>query len=86
MNFGRLLEQWSNYKIKATVHRVIGYGQERYSIPFFFEPSIDSYIKPIDELGEVGNFKPFFYGDWLWEVTTQFIEQSGIKHLRKSTN
>ena len=35
MNFGRLLEQWSNYKIKATVHRVIGYGQERYSIPFF---------------------------------------------------
>ena len=29
MNFGRLLEQWSNYKIKATVHRVIGYGQER---------------------------------------------------------
>ena len=83
MNFGRLLEQWSNYKIKATVHRVIGYGQERYSIPFFFEPSIDSYIKPIDELGEVDSFKPFFYGDWLWEVTTQFIEQSGIKHLRK---
>ena len=35
MNFGRLLEQWSNYKIKATVHRVIGYGKERFSIPFF---------------------------------------------------
>ena len=52
---------------------------------FFFEPSIHSFIKPIDELGEVDSFKPFFYGDWLWEVTTQFIEQSGIKHLRKIT-
>ena len=31
----------AGYKIKATVHRVIGYGEERYSIPFFFEPSID---------------------------------------------
>ena len=50
---------------------------------FFFEPSIDSFIKPINELGGIDSFKPFFYGDWLWEVTTQFIEQSGIKHLRK---
>ena len=83
MNFGRLLEQWSNNKIKATVHRVVGYGNERFSIPFFFEPSIKSYIKPIKELGSSNSFKPFFYGDWLWEVTTQFIEQSGIKHLRK---
>ena len=51
MNFGLLLEKWSNNKIKATVHRVIGYGNERFSIPFFFEPSIKSYIKPIKELG-----------------------------------
>ena len=54
------------------------------SLYHFFEPSIDSFIKPIDALGEIDSFKPFFYGDWLWEVTTQFIEQSGIKHLRKN--
>ena len=83
MNFGRLFQKWTDNKIKATVHRVIGYGKERYSIPFFFEPSVKSYIKPIENLNK-NSFEPFYYGDWLWEVTTKFIEQSGIKHLRKN--
>jgi len=29
------------------------------------------------------DFDPLLYGDFLWEVTTEFIEQKGIKHLRK---
>ena len=77
------IQKWTDNKIKATVHRVIGYGKERYSIPFFFEPSVKSYIKPIENLN-INSFEPFYYGDWLWEVTTKFIEQSGIKHLRKN--
>ena len=81
LNFGRLLEQWTENKIKATIHRVIGYGQERFSIPFFFEPGINTVIKPINNSK---SFQPFLYGDWLWDVTTNFVEQNGIRHLRKS--
>ena len=34
VNFGDMLEIWSNKKIKATPHRVIGSHKERFSIPF----------------------------------------------------
>ena len=36
INFGDMLEFWSNKKIKATSHRVFGNSDERFSIPFFF--------------------------------------------------
>lgn len=81
VNFGRLLERWTGGKIKATVHRVVGDGAERFSIPFFYEPAVDAVIAPIDGLGQP--FEPVSYGDHLWEVTTGFVEQQGIAHLRK---
>ena len=82
LNFGLLLQKWTSGKILATTHRVIGYGVERFSIPFFLEPSVESLIKPLHK-GINNNFKPFYYGDYLWDVTTRFVEQKGIKHLRK---
>jgi isopenicillin N synthase-like dioxygenase len=59
---------------------VVGSGAERFSIPFFYEPSVDAVIAPLG-LGE--SFEPVAYGDHLWEATTKFIEQRGIAHLRK---
>jgi 2OG-Fe(II) oxygenase superfamily len=47
VNFGRLLERWTDGRIKATPHRVIGSGRERYSVPFFYEPRIDAVIAPL---------------------------------------
>ena len=44
VNFGDMLEIWSNKKIKATPHRVIGTNKERFSIPFFFNPQYDTII------------------------------------------
>jgi isopenicillin N synthase-like dioxygenase len=44
VNFGDMLEIWSNKKIKATSHRVIGTNKERFSIPFFFNPQYDTII------------------------------------------
>lgn len=81
VNFGKLLHRWTGGTIKATMHRVIGNGQRRFSIPFFFEPSIDALISPIDGCGEP--FDPVTYGDHLWEATTRFVEQKGIAHLRQ---
>ena len=38
MNIGETLSKISGYKIKATKHRVLDIGVERYSSPFFMEP------------------------------------------------
>ena len=44
VNFGDMLELWSNKKIKATSHRVYGNNNKRFSIPFFFNPQYDTII------------------------------------------
>ncbi|MDY0884576.1 isopenicillin N synthase family dioxygenase [Dongia soli] len=81
VNFGKLLERWTGGRIKATEHRVIGWGQERYSIPFFYEPRVDAVISPLP-LADMQAFTPFLYGDYLWQSTTKFVEFAGLEHRR----
>ena len=50
VNFGDMLEFWSNEKIKATPHRVFGNSDERFSIPFFFNPQYDTIISKKDNI------------------------------------
>jgi isopenicillin N synthase-like dioxygenase len=38
VNIGETLQKISGFKIKATKHRVIDIGIERYSAPYFLEP------------------------------------------------
>ncbi|CAG7871118.1 unnamed protein product [Brassica rapa] len=45
LNLGDLLERWSNGLFKSTLHRVLGNGQDRYSIPFFVKPSHDCLVE-----------------------------------------
>jgi len=79
VNFGKVLERWTGGRIKATEHRVIGGGQTRCSIPFFYEPRVDAEIAPLP--GSAA-FEPFLYGDHLWAVTTKFVEFHGLEKLR----
>jgi isopenicillin N synthase-like dioxygenase len=81
INFGKVLERWTSGAIRATVHRVLGTGIERYSIPFFYEARADAVIAPLP-IPSAERFEPFYYGDHLWEATTKFVEQRGIAHLR----
>ena len=46
INFGEMLQMWSNDRIKATPHRVKGSSTQRISIPLFFNPSYDTDISP----------------------------------------
>jgi isopenicillin N synthase-like dioxygenase len=78
VNFGRLLELWTGGDIRATEHRVLSTGQERYSFPFFYEPRVDALIAPLKGAG----FSPFLYGDFVWASAMQFVEFSGLQHLR----
>ena len=86
VNFGRLLEKWTGGRIKATLHRVVGSGQERYSVPFFYEPRVDAIIAPLPLHASSGfqdaAFAPFFYGDYVWSSTTKFVEFAGLESLR----
>jgi len=82
VNFGQLLERWTAGKVRATRHRVIAPKQARFSIPFFYEPRVDAEIAPLPLAG-AEPFEPFLYGDYLWEAATNFVEMSGIKHLRQ---
>ncbi len=79
VNFGGLLERWTGGRIKATEHRVLGPGRERYSIPFFYEPRVDAVIRP---LSGGAPFDPFTYGDHLWAAMTKFVEFSDLAGLR----
>lgn len=81
VNFGQLLERWTGGRVRATRHRVIAPKTVRFSIPFFYEPRADAEIAPLPLRG-IEPFEPFLYGDYLWESATNFVEMSGIKHLR----
>ena len=81
VNFGKVLERWSAGRIQATEHRVIGSGEPRMSIPFFYEARVDAEIRPLP-MDAATSFEPFLYGDYLWATTTQFVEFRGMEKLR----
>lgn len=81
VNFGQVLEQWSAGRIRATEHRVLGSGRERFSIPFFYEARADATIAPLP-LDRRDLFTPFQYGDFLWKRMTSFVEFQGMERER----
>ncbi|MEP1963089.1 isopenicillin N synthase family dioxygenase [Tateyamaria sp.] len=46
INFGEMLEFWTEGQVKATPHRVVGGDAERISVPLFFNPSYDTNVAP----------------------------------------
>ena len=83
INFGQVLEQWSAGRIRATEHRVLGSGRERFSIPFFYEARADATIAPLPA-DRPDLFAPFQYGDFLWKRMTSFVEFRGMERERSA--
>ena len=54
VNIGDMLEVWSNGRCPATVHRVVNYGVERMSLPFFVAADYDAVIEPLPRLVPMG--------------------------------
>jgi isopenicillin N synthase-like dioxygenase len=68
LNVGDVGERWSNGRLRSTPHRVVNRtGRDRYSIPYFFDPSARSSIAPLPECvaGGVPLFDDVAYGDYL---------------------
>ena len=69
MNFGDMLQRWSNGLFISTPNRVINTsGQERYSCPFFYEPKINAKVSPLPSCITAKNpckFESIIYGEFL---------------------
>ncbi|XP_046566711.1 2-oxoglutarate-Fe(II) type oxidoreductase hxnY-like [Haliotis rubra] len=91
MNIGDILSKTSNGRFKATRHRVVETGMDRYSVPFFFEPRYGAEIGRMMPFKQVMNnnytetndheFAPensTKYGPWLIGKMQQFAEYKDI--------
>lgn len=47
INFGEMMEVWTDRRVRATPHRVVGTLNERISAPLFFNPSYDTNVAPV---------------------------------------
>eukprot|EP01083_Nonionella_stella_P077171 210565_1 len=69
VNIGDMLERWSNHRFRSTRHRVVKKTAEiRHSIPFFFEPSLDTVVKAIETCvpeGEEPKHPEITYADYI---------------------
>lgn len=66
MNVADILSHWSGGLFASTPHRVINSSSlDRYSQPFFFDPSMDALITPLT--GEKASKETLRYGDYLME-------------------
>ena len=71
LNVGNMLHRMTHGALKSTPHRVINRtGRERYSCPFFFDPSAACIVKPLDSVPVVQRktaFDPIDFCDFLRE-------------------
>lgn len=66
LNTGDMMRRISNNLLIATPHRVINSsGKERYSIPFFFEPSMHAFIEPLVQDNSSPEYEPIEYCKYL---------------------
>ena len=69
VNLGDMLSRTTGYRLKATKHRVLDIGVERYSSPFFFEPryaaSIPSTIEHLTSASEITDEECVYFGHWV---------------------
>lgn len=69
VNIADMLMQWTNDKWVSTPHRVINTtGRERYSIPFFFDPTYHTVVECLPSCQseeKPARYEPITWGDYL---------------------
>ncbi|KAF6177044.1 hypothetical protein GIB67_015919 [Kingdonia uniflora] len=80
INVGDIIQVWSNDRYESAEHRVmVNSERERFSIPFFFNPSHYVMVKPIEELTTVNN--PAKYKEYNWGKFFKTRKGSNFKKL-----
>jgi len=69
VNTGDMMYRWTNGRFKSTPHRALPpVGRDRYAIPFFLGPHVETVIECLPTCQEPGNpprFPPIEYGEYL---------------------
>ncbi len=69
VNSGDMLRRWTNDRFLSTPHRVRNTsGRDRYAIPFFYDPRVDTVIECLPTCREPGRpprHEPIVYRDYL---------------------
>ncbi|KAL1292319.1 hypothetical protein HN51_060790 [Arachis hypogaea] len=69
INVGDMIQVWSNEAYESVEHRVmVNSEKERFSIPFFLNPSHYTMVEPLEELVNENNpakYKPYNWGKFL---------------------
>ncbi len=71
INIGDMMQVWTNDRYKAPLHRVLASeGVERYSLPFFFNPSYEANYAPFEELTNEASppkYRSINWGEFRWQ-------------------
>ena len=71
VNSGDMLRRWSNDTFRSTTHRAVNTsGGDRYAIPFFYDPRVDTVIECLPSCTDAENpprYEPIVYRDYLTE-------------------
>jgi isopenicillin N synthase-like dioxygenase len=81
VNIGDLIEGWTNGRFKATQHRVVNTGLERYSLPLFFAVDYDTVVEPLAQF--VTAERPAGYTRIIAGQHLACFSIQDTKHLRK---
>jgi isopenicillin N synthase-like dioxygenase len=92
INIGDMLSRITNYQLKATLHRVIDIGNDRYSSPFFFEPHYAALIpssilnQEVELTEDQKRWDNVMYGDYMIDKVIGYcLSYQGIKKGKKTT-
>ena len=75
VNVGDIMSRITNFQLKATKHRVLDIGIERFSSPFFLEPKYAARIPSnLLQPEEAQVEPPIIYGEWIVKKIMTYAE------------
>ncbi|KAL3350643.1 hypothetical protein AABB24_023196 [Solanum stoloniferum] len=79
INVGDIIQVWSNDRYESVEHRVIASSKkERFSVPFFFNPSHYVMVEPLEEL--INEESPAKYRAYNWG---KFVSRRNLSNFKK---